>query len=587
MVRSAWAQNALWAGFEDVYPFPNDVVSLTLDDGPDVGTEAVANYLKSQKIVGTFFIIGNQPNRQVGAEFYPSTLAKMVAAGQRLANHTYTHGYGGQIGDPAILAEINQLQALIAPYSKNPWHFIRAPHNYPNIETYNSMPGISVQFVDIERNYDAADWAYAARGEEAQVAAHDMLQLILDRNNQGGIIQMHDANESAAGSTYALQYLQTLVPELKRRGVVFGPPVLEFSDRNLFTAYDGDFSNRDGFGARAADYDTFRLADMNADGKLDAVMRKSDGLFVAYGYANRLGFDDKRILNNKDFTDAKGWGNAAYSASIQYGDVNRDGRMDIVARSASGMMVALNNGNGFNAATNWSFKTNNVGDFANADGGGKWGNNEAWYGTVRLVDINHDGRADICARSSEGIWIAYSTGNGFAKKRLAFTQNFKDAVDDGWNWGTVDRATTIQFADVNGDGWADIAARGIWGIAVALNTRSAGHEFDNVQATWWTTDYSNAANWHLPEYYKSVHFADVNGDGMADAIGRGSQGLWVALSNGARFTETRLWASDFSDANGFNTANSRSALQYGDIDGDGRADAAGRGAEGVWVGLAP
>ena len=588
LATSASAGDATWVtDSEYIYPFPDGVVSLTLDDGPDVHTEEVANYLRDQKVVATFFVIGEQQDRLVGAKFYPGILGKIVAAHHRLGNHTYSHTYAEQLDDPGIRDDINRLQALIAPYSNSPWHFIRAPHNYRFIDSYNSMPGISAQFVDIERNYDAADWAYAGSGLPAQTAAADLLQVITDRGDQGGIVQMHDANELSAGTTYALDYLRIVVPELKRRGFVFGPPVLGFYDRNLFTAYNGDFSDRDGYGANRADYETFRLADMNGDGKLDAVMRKSNGISVAYGYAGRLGFDSKRVLNNQDFTDAKGWGDIRYSGSIQYGDVNRDGRKDIVGRNATGMMVALNNGNGFNAATNWSFKTGTVGDFANADGGGKWGSNESWYGTVRLVDINRDGRADICARSAEGIWIAYSTGNGFAKKRLAFTQFYKDDADDGWNWSTVDRATGIQFADVNGDGWADIVGRGIWGIAVALNTGRSGQEFDGVQARWWTIDYANASNWNAPAYYKSVHFADVNGDGLADVIGRGAEGMWVALSNGSSFKQTTLWSSSFSDANGWNASKLQSSMQYGDIDGDGRADVAGRNGEGVWVGLAP
>jgi hypothetical protein len=321
-------------------------------------------------------------------------------------------------------------------------------------------------------------------------------------------------------------------------------------------------------------------------------MRKSNGIYVAYGYSGtQFGFAQKQVLYSDNFTDATGWNNTKYSASIQYGDVNGDGKIDIVGKGPNGIMVAINNGNGFNSVVNMSYKSslynNGIADFADADGNGKWGSDEAWYSTIRLVDINNDGKADICGRSSQGIWIAYSTGTGFQKKELAFNQNFTDDTDDGWNWGVVDRASTIQYADVNGDGWPDIVGRGIWGIMVALNTKVSGAEFNNVVANWWTGDFRNDNNWNQSSYYKSVHFADLNGDGMADVIGRGHEGVWAALSNGSKFTEARLWSSEFDDQFGWADVKYNSSIQYGDINGDGRADVAGRSATGVKVGIAP
>ena len=591
---AAMAQTAFWASqFEDDYNFPDQVVSLTFDDGPDVYSQQLYQYLNAQKISGTFFVIGHQTNRLVGVQHYSSSLVSLVNNRQRVGNHTYSHYYEG-VDSPNylnVLSGINALQNIIDPYIHNRWYFIRAPHNAEGISAYNSVPGITRQYRDIETNYDSVDWAYARDGISPQQAMNDLVNLItVQKNNKGGILQFHDGNELSPGSDYILQAMQHLVPILKQHGFVFAGPVLEFSPLQLATA-NSDYADADGISGNASYYNTFRLADINNDGKLDALIRKSNGIYVAYSLpGNQTGFAQKQVLYSGNFTDATGWNNTKYSASIQYGDVNGDGKIDIVGKGPSGIMVAINNGSGFNNVVNMSYQlssyNNGIADFADADGNGKWGNDENWYATIRLVDINKDGKADILARSSQGLWIAYSTGTGFQKKKLAFTQNFFDSTDDGWNWGTADRATTIQYADVNGDGWPDAVGHGRWGIMVALNTAIAGSEFNNVYAQWWTTDYGGY-DWTQPQYYKSIHFADLNGDGMADVIGRGHEGVWAALSNGSRFTEARLWSAEFSDQNGWADVKYNSSLQYGDLNGDGRADAAGRAANGVRVGLAP
>ncbi|QEY14844.1 hypothetical protein D0C16_01965 [Cellvibrio sp. KY-GH-1] len=579
-------------GSENVYNFPDKVVSLTFDDGPDAYSEQLYQYLNSQKISGTFFVIGHKDGRNVGVTHYPAALTALANNRQRVANHTFAHFYDGLQNNTDVLSGINNLQNYIDPYVRNRWYFIRAPHNVPGIANYNSMPGITRQYRDIETNYDSVDWAYAANGVSPQQAMNDLVNLItVQKNNHGGIIQMHDANEFSEGTNYTLQAVQHLVPLLKQQGFVFAGPVLEFSPLDLFTAYNGDYSDVDGVGTNASYYNTFRLADINKDGKMDALMRKSNGIYVAYGFpGTQFGFAQKQVLYSGNFTDATGWNNTKYSASIQYGDVNGDGRIDIVGKGPNGIMVAINNGNGFNNVVNMSYQlssyNNGIADFADADSGGSWGNDERWYSTIKLVDINKDGKADICARSSQGIWIAYSTGTGFQKKKLAFTQNFFDHADDNWNWGVADRATTVQFADVNGDGWADVVGHGKWGIMVALNTKVAGAEFNGVNASWWTTDFSSY-DWTQPQYYKSIHFADLNGDGMADVIGRGHEGVWAALSNGTSFTQARLWSAEFNDQYGWSDVKYNSSLQYGDINGDGRADVAGRSANGVKVGIAP
>jgi hypothetical protein len=47
-------------------------------------------------------------------------------------------------------------------------------------------------------------------------------------------------------------------------------------------------------------------------------------------------------------------------------------------------------------------------------------------------------------------------------------------------------------------------------------------------------------------------FADINGDGRADVCGRGIEGIYCKLSTGSGFGPIFLASSDFSDAQGWN-----------------------------------
>jgi hypothetical protein len=63
----------------------------------------------------------------------------------------------------------------------------------------------------------------------------------------------------------------------------------------------------------------------------------------------------------------------------------------------------------------------------------------------------------------------------------------------------------------------------------------------------------------------TVYFADVNGDGKADAIIVHSNGITVRLSDGRRFLPGRTWVR--------HAYYGAIATAFVDVDGDGKADA--------------
>jgi LmbE family N-acetylglucosaminyl deacetylase len=314
---------------------------------------------------------------------------------------------------------------------------------------------------------------------------------------------------------------------------------------------------------------TFQLADINADGRADACARRSDGLYCALNSGNQS-FAAETLVSAQ-FADASGWQADAYGTTVQLGDLDGDGRADVCGRKADGIYCAVWSGSTLGAPTRWST------DFTDAAG---FGSSVGTYGTLRLADVNGDGRADVCERGSAGMYCALNTGGAFGASAL-WSSAFSDAA--GWSGASA----VILMGDLNGDGRADVCGRTAGGVSCALAPAS-GTGFGPLRLWSLRSDFSDAAGWGASAaLYGSLRLADVTGDGYADLCGRATTGVVCAISNGLAFDGAApLGGSSYSDAQGWNTAVRGSSIRFADLNQDGRPDVCGRSASGVVCALA-
>ena len=274
------------------------------------------------------------------------------------------------------------------------------------------------------------------------------------------------------------------------------------------------------------------------------------------------------IAQPGEFSGDQKWA-ARYFKSIRLADVNGDGMADLIGRNADGVHVALSTGLGFANEEVWSD------EFTDKKG---WGAAE-YHSTIRWADVNGDHKADLIIRGPDGIRVALSTGNGFEQSTL-WTNYFSD--DSKQPWKKVEGYSgTISLADVNGDGLADIVARGPKGVYVSLSSSASF-----MQPSIWTSEFSDLGTiaWKEAKYSSTFQLADVNGDGRADLIVRGPQGILVSLSTGIGFQKASLWSASFSDAGGWGKDESYyGAIRLGDVNGDEMADLIIRAKDGVHV----
>jgi len=104
------------------------VIALTFDDGPVPGqTEAILQILAQEQVPATFFLLGQDVQR------HPQLLAKILASGHQVGNHSYSH-QRMIFKTPAFIArEIENTDALLTaagvpepilfrpPYGKKLW----------------------------------------------------------------------------------------------------------------------------------------------------------------------------------------------------------------------------------------------------------------------------------------------------------------------------------------------------------------------------------------------------------------------------------------------------------------------------------
>jgi len=355
-----------------------------------------------------------------------------------------------------------------------------------------------------------------------------------------------NGNDNTPTPTYTPTPTLTPSPTPTPVPALFGPPAL--------------WLNRLGINDGWTDQQTYPRfpADVNGDGRADMVGFGRDGVYVSLSTGS--GFAAPALWV-KAYSPAQGWTTLdRYPRTL--GDVNGDGKADVIGFGQKGTYVSLSTGSAFTAAALWSSDYGATG----------WSSQDRYPRFV--ADVNGDRKTDVVGCSNKGVYVSLSTGTRFGTSAL-WISNFGYSAG---GWTSQDRYPRFA-ADVNGDGKADMVGLGAGGVYVSL---SAGSSF-GTPAIWIRNFGYSADGWTSQNTYPRT-LADVNGDDKADIVGFGPTGTYVSFSNGTSFGNPILGSTSYCVASGWPTQSSHPRFAA-DVNGGGKADIVGCGAEGVFVSL--
>ena len=194
------------------------LVALTFDDGPDpTWTPQILSVLEKYHVPGTFFVIGENgvANRTL--------LQRMVADGDEIGNHSYTHPNMANSTPAGIKLELNATQRLIEAYTGRSTRLFRAPY-FGDAEptTADELdPALIAQkqgYTIVGLHADPGDWMRRPADEVVQLTVNAVNAGNADRS--ANVILLHDGGGNRAQTVAALP---RIIEQLQAQGYRFVP----------------------------------------------------------------------------------------------------------------------------------------------------------------------------------------------------------------------------------------------------------------------------------------------------------------------------------------------------------------------------
>jgi cellulose synthase/poly-beta-1,6-N-acetylglucosamine synthase-like glycosyltransferase/peptidoglycan/xylan/chitin deacetylase (PgdA/CDA1 family) len=262
---------------------PDKTIALTFDDGPNpTWTPQILAILEKYDVPATFFLVGSMVSR------YPDIVKDMVAQGNEVGIHTFTHVDLSYQSDARVDREMEQTQLALAGAAGITTTLFRAPYSSKTdaIDNYSwpvyqrlGEDGYTSVFVDT----DSDDWK--------RPGVSNIIKWATPEDGKGASVLFHDAGGERSQTIAALP---TYIEKMKAAGYTFttisgvtqaqDAAARETSGQQAGTLPGGETG---GAGADGADggTDGADAGDGGADGRLQAAHREATGLTLYEGKA--------------------------------------------------------------------------------------------------------------------------------------------------------------------------------------------------------------------------------------------------------------------------------------------------------------
>ncbi|UKJ07011.1 glycosyltransferase [Solitalea lacus] len=189
----------------------NKKILLTFDDGPDEKyTPAILDILKKENVPASFFMIGQNAENNI------PLVKKIYKEGYEIGNHTFTHPNLALMPPERQRLELNATRRLIECITGHSTVLFRPPFNADaEPQSFAEIEPVAMSkkdhYITVGESIDPRDW-------EQGVSADTIYQRVIEQQNLGSIILLHDAG---GDRTATIQALPRIIHYFKTKGYKF------------------------------------------------------------------------------------------------------------------------------------------------------------------------------------------------------------------------------------------------------------------------------------------------------------------------------------------------------------------------------
>lgn len=161
---------------------PGPYVAMTFDDGPHPQlTPRLLDMLKERGIKATFYLVGQNVAQ------YPEIVARMVAEGHEVGNHSWSHPFFTKMSETAVRSQLQRTHDAIVSASGVAPKTLRPP--------YGAITSSQKQWIAADYGYPTVLWSVDPmdwKNRDASLVS----RRIVNGASQGAIILAHDIHKS-------------------------------------------------------------------------------------------------------------------------------------------------------------------------------------------------------------------------------------------------------------------------------------------------------------------------------------------------------------------------------------------------------
>lgn len=158
-------------------------VFLTFDDGPTPGvTEYILATLAKYNAKATFFVLGKN------VEMYPDLYQRILDAGHKVGNHTYSHQKGWGMSLERYVEDVDFAGDIVHS------ELFRPPYARITIAQTRALA----------RRYKLVMWDIISRDYNLSLSPERCLKNVINNIEAGSIVVFHDSDKAFRNMSYAL-----------------------------------------------------------------------------------------------------------------------------------------------------------------------------------------------------------------------------------------------------------------------------------------------------------------------------------------------------------------------------------------------